>query len=158
MQKQQNPDKLNNTTEILHIKDVNSKQSVSVSRWFEREIITCVSFIVIIDILWQHRPWYRVSQACMKAQAVMVNIFTNINKRNSYLSHQTSKATTTYDVEIPTLGWAQTHTKKYDGVKPVNGISIRPFFFIWISNDNIDINKQKKKTCTHSLPHTITKM
>ena len=51
MQKQQNPDKLNNTTEILHIQDVNSKQSVSVSRCFEREIITCVSFIVIIDIL-----------------------------------------------------------------------------------------------------------
>jgi hypothetical protein len=31
MQKQQNPDKLNNTTEILHIQDVNSKQSVAVS-------------------------------------------------------------------------------------------------------------------------------
>jgi DNA-directed RNA polymerase delta subunit len=128
MQKQQNPDKLNNTTEILHIKDVNSKQSVSVSRWFEREIITCVSFIVIIDILWQHRPWYRVSQACMKAQAVMVNIFTNINKRNSYLSFQTNKTTTTYDVEIPTLGWAQTHTKNMMELKPVNGISISPFF------------------------------
>jgi len=64
----------------------------------------------------------------------------NINKMINYLSPHTieHKKTTSYGVGIPDPCLGQ--TQQCDRVKPVNGI--QPLSDNWISNCNIDINKQ----------------